>query len=112
MPASPEYTTAFSAVLKGAKIDIDLVRRNRASAQHAAGSVTGRAWPALAGQGWEVIEVAVVPLWYLQQLLATSPAPVQPAAPPKSKADQPRRSQPERMTVAQYHKFLRCGDAS
>lgn len=52
---------AFCAVGPDGKIDIDLVRRNRASAQHAAGAVNGTTWAALASQGWQVIDVIVLP---------------------------------------------------
>lgn len=52
---------AVMAVGPDGKIDIDLIRRNKASAQHAAKTLTGYPWPVLHGQGWRVVDVLIVP---------------------------------------------------
>jgi hypothetical protein len=61
MPATPLRAEAFCAVGPDQAIDIDLVRRSVASAQHSA-VVTkgeGRQWPALARIGWTVVPVRI-----------------------------------------------------
>lgn len=52
---------AHCAIGPDGLIDIDMLRRGRASAESAAKTIKGVAWAILARQGWQVFPVRIVP---------------------------------------------------
>lgn len=104
-------TEAFCAIGPDGVIDIDLVRRNRASAQAAAGAIHSRAWPAMVAKGWQVIPVVI------QASDFELPSPVEigwPPAPAPAGAAAvaipvaPRMREPETVVAGRRSALLRC----
>lgn len=91
-------THAYCAVGPDGKIDIDLVRRNPASAHSAAGNVHGLPWPRMVGKGWRVIPVRVAPAGEVE---AEVSAPIPPR--PPSKPSSARRPPPDPPLDPSYH---------
>lgn len=120
MPASViKRTEAVCAVGPDGVIDIDMIRRNQASAQKAAGNTTGLHWPQLAAKGWQVVPVVIAHKAEADVLEPEAkPAPpgkpprrppppvAPPAAPPTPRSG---LDTADRMSVEQYRAFLRCG---
>lgn len=102
MKAPIQPIEAHCAVGPDGKIDIDLIRRNQASAQAAAKGITGMPWPAAASKGWHVIGVRVVPLLPGAEEVVEEPPP----SPP------PRRHRPPSAAIApagrERSPLLRC----
>lgn len=110
-PVAP--ITACCAVGPDGRLDIDLIRRNQASAQHAAKSIQGGSWPALASKGWRIIAVEI-----RDQSLpeAVEQAPVSRDSPPVRRG----LDVVDRMSAADYRRefgggagaLVRCADSS
>ncbi len=114
---------AVCAVGPDGKIEIDLIRRNGASAQKAAGNVHGLAWPQLAAKGWQVVDVVIMHKAEAEVAEPEArPAPAPPGKPPRRPppptAPPPAPPVPrggrgldtvDRMPVEAYRAFLRCG---
>jgi hypothetical protein len=93
-------TFAFCAVGVAGDIDIDMLRRNQSSAQHAAKMVAGKDWSRLKADGWviEEVEMRVRGMW-----LGVPPAaPSPPTAKANAKASSGYKP-PERMSAAEYN---------
>ena len=60
MPPPSKLTEAFVALPPGGGVDIDLIRRNAASCQHAAFCREGEGWLVLARKGWTVAPVRIL----------------------------------------------------
>jgi len=108
---------AFCAIGPDQKIDIDMLRRNRASAEFAAKNVTGNHWVKLAAAGWSVVAVTIAPAGAPPQAPEPSgakrPRPPPPPAPPAAASVQPRMSAREYRDLvgADDGLMLRCGRA-
>lgn len=89
---------AYCAVGPDGRIDIDLVRRNPASAHSAAGNVHGLPWPRMVGKGWRVIPVRVLPAGDVE---AEVSAPTLTRAPSKPRSV--RRPPPDPPLDPSYH---------
>jgi len=81
---------AFCAIGPDQKIDIDMIRRNRASAEFAAKNVTGHHWVKLAASGWSVIPVTIGPAGAPPAAAAPPRRPSPPMPPAAPAAAQPR----------------------
>lgn len=89
---------AYCAVGPDGKIDIDMVRRNPASAHSAAGNIHGLPWPRMVGMGWRVVPVRVAPAGDID---TQDSAPTTPSRSAKRRSS--RRTLPDPPIDPSYH---------
>jgi hypothetical protein len=93
---------AHCAVGPDGALDIDLIRRNAASCQHAATQVRGIPWPRLVHIGWRVVRVRIGRADAEEVQPEPAPAPPPPAATRPRRAAPAGYSGPERMSASDY----------
>ena len=97
---------AVCAIGPDGKIDIDLIRRNPASCQAAAKSITGLPWPRAVQLGWRTVRVRIV--------AAGSPEAEEPMPEPVRPSPPPRRRAPGRHAEVEVRRssspLLRCNE--